>query len=32
MLSYFRALGTLVVADRGRPTYLRGIDVGTREI
>ena len=30
MLTYFRALGTLVVADRGRPGYLRGIDIGTR--
>ena len=32
MLSYFRAIGTLVVADTGRPGYLRGIDVGTREV
>lgn len=32
MLTYFRAIGTLVVADRGRPTFLRGIDIGTREI
>lgn len=30
MLSYFRALGTLVVTDRGRPGYLKGVDVGTR--
>lgn len=32
MLSYFRAVGTLVIADKGRPRYLRGIDVGTREV
>ena len=32
MLSYLRALGTLVVTDRGRPSFLRGIDVGTREV
>ena len=32
MLSYFRALGTLVITDTGRPGYLRGIDVGTREV
>lgn len=32
MLTYFRALGTLIVADRGRPTFLRGIDIGTREV
>lgn len=30
MLSYFRALGTLIVTDRGRPGYLKGVDVGTR--
>jgi hypothetical protein len=32
MLSYFRAIGTLVITDRGRPGFLRGIDVGTREV
>lgn len=32
MLSYFRAVGTLIISDKGRPGYLRGIDVGTREI
>lgn len=32
MLSYFRAVGTLVISDKGRPGYLRGIDIGTREV
>jgi hypothetical protein len=32
MLTYFRALGTLVIPERNRPGYLRGIDVGTREV
>ena len=32
MLSYLRAVGTLVIADTNRPGYLRGIDVGTREV
>lgn len=32
MLSYFRALGTLVISDKRRPGHLRGLDIGTREV
>ncbi len=32
MLTYFRALGTLVISDTNRPGYFRGLDVGTREV